>query len=172
MDEGCTNPTQCANCSAPFKAGHLNCPAAPKKHNGRLVKPTKAALRTIRNIGQQSFLQAQQIEAEQQAANEQIATELQGAQDTAQQEEGAQNTTQQEEEDQNTAQQAQGTRKRGLSTSRTTVPGPLPTVSININSSAPRPRRSAAPTQSLNVRQLSQQNSRFNENDIEMSSSL
>ena len=83
MDEGCTNPTQCANCSAPFKAGHLNCPAAPKKHNGRLVKPTKAALRTIRNIGQQSFLQAQQIEAEQQAANEQIATELQGAQDTA-----------------------------------------------------------------------------------------
>jgi hypothetical protein len=51
MDARCTYETKCANCLGPFKAGHNNCPAAPVRKGGRLIRQTKKELRSIRAAG-------------------------------------------------------------------------------------------------------------------------
>ena len=45
---GCTYKTKCANCPRPHRAGHTTCPAVPHRVNGRLIKPTKKELKTVR----------------------------------------------------------------------------------------------------------------------------
>jgi hypothetical protein len=39
----------------PFPAGHEHCPAAPKRRNGKIIKPTKRELDSIRRQGDRSF---------------------------------------------------------------------------------------------------------------------
>jgi hypothetical protein len=41
----------CANCHGPHPASHTNCPAAPRRVNGHITKPTKTELKAIRRAG-------------------------------------------------------------------------------------------------------------------------
>jgi hypothetical protein len=52
--ENCQHGAKCANCWGPHKASHDNCPARPKTKNGRIVRPTKAEIRRIRQAGRQA----------------------------------------------------------------------------------------------------------------------
>ena len=54
----CTEKARCANCHGPFPAGHEHCPAAPKRKNGKIIKPTKRALDTIRQHSDRTFRDA------------------------------------------------------------------------------------------------------------------
>lgn len=58
MGPGCENNAKCANCHGPHKASHDNCPARPKVHNGKVVKPTRAELIAIRKASHQMVLAA------------------------------------------------------------------------------------------------------------------
>jgi hypothetical protein len=51
----CTEKARCANCHGPFPAGHEHCPAAPKRRHGKIIKPTKRELDSIRRQGDRSF---------------------------------------------------------------------------------------------------------------------
>ena len=51
----CTAKAKCANCHGPFPADHSNCPATPKRGNGKLIKPTKKELDIIRRYGDKCF---------------------------------------------------------------------------------------------------------------------
>ncbi|RAL59503.1 hypothetical protein DID88_006616 [Monilinia fructigena] len=44
----CTAPPRCAGCYGPFPAGHKHCAAAPKKVDGKFVRPTARQLGEIR----------------------------------------------------------------------------------------------------------------------------
>lgn len=55
----CTAEAKCANCHGPFPAGHGNCPAAPKRRNGKTIKPTKKELDLVRRHGDREFRDAQ-----------------------------------------------------------------------------------------------------------------
>lgn len=44
----CTAKARCANCHGPFPAGHSHCPAAPRRKDGKIIKPTKKELNKIR----------------------------------------------------------------------------------------------------------------------------
>ena len=56
--ENCQHGAKCANCWGPHKASHDNCPARPKTKNGRIIRPTKAEIRRIRQAGRQAALAA------------------------------------------------------------------------------------------------------------------
>jgi hypothetical protein len=56
--ENCQHGAKCANCWGPYKASHDNCPARPTTKNGRIVRPTKAETRRIRQAGRQAALAA------------------------------------------------------------------------------------------------------------------
>jgi hypothetical protein len=60
----CQLPEKCANCHGPFQAGHQGCPAAPKRQDGRIVRPTKKELQAIRRSGAQRYAEANAVEAE------------------------------------------------------------------------------------------------------------
>jgi hypothetical protein len=51
----CTAKARCANCHGPFPAGHGHCPAAPRRKDGRIIKPTKKELNKIRRQGDKEF---------------------------------------------------------------------------------------------------------------------
>lgn len=51
----CTEKARCANCHGPFPAGHEHCPAAPRRKNGKIIKPTKKELDTIRRYGDREY---------------------------------------------------------------------------------------------------------------------
>ena len=56
--ENCQHGAKCADCWGPHKASHDNCPARPKTKNGRIIRPTKAEIRRIRQAGRQAALAA------------------------------------------------------------------------------------------------------------------
>src|ERR1700733_3688197 len=56
--ENCQHGAKCANCWGPHKASHDNCPARPKVKDGRIIRPTKAKTRRIRQAGRQAALAA------------------------------------------------------------------------------------------------------------------
>jgi hypothetical protein len=56
--ENCQHKAKCANCWGPYKASHDNCPARPKTKDGRIIRPTKAEIRRIRQAGKQATLAA------------------------------------------------------------------------------------------------------------------
>jgi hypothetical protein len=56
--ENCQHGAKCANCWGPHKASHDNCPARPRTKGGRIVRPTKAEIRRIRQAGRQAALAA------------------------------------------------------------------------------------------------------------------
>ncbi|KAI1523328.1 hypothetical protein PtrSN002B_011558 [Pyrenophora tritici-repentis] len=49
--DNCPHKALCANCHGPHPASHTNCPAAPRRVNGHVVKPTKTELKAIRRAG-------------------------------------------------------------------------------------------------------------------------
>ena len=51
----CTQQARCANCYGPFLAGHEHCLAAPRRKDGKVVRPTRADLRAIRRHGERNF---------------------------------------------------------------------------------------------------------------------
>ena len=51
----CTQASKCANCHGPFPAGHNQCPAAPQRRDGKIIKPAKKELDTIRRHGDRVF---------------------------------------------------------------------------------------------------------------------
>lgn len=55
LDGLCHNKAQCANCHGPFRAGHEGCPAAVIRKDGRIKKPTRKELASIRQYGDKSF---------------------------------------------------------------------------------------------------------------------
>ena len=61
IGDSCQQPTQCANCHGPYKAGHISCPAAPKRVSGRLMKPTKKDLAEVRRAGQRAYRQVHNL---------------------------------------------------------------------------------------------------------------
>lgn len=48
MGPDCGNQAKCANCHGPHNASHNNCPARPRVKEGKIIKPTKAEIATIR----------------------------------------------------------------------------------------------------------------------------
>ena len=54
-NENCTHPDQCANCYGPHRSGHMTCPAAPRRENGRLIRPTKKELAALRRTGKRAY---------------------------------------------------------------------------------------------------------------------
>jgi hypothetical protein len=49
--DSCPHKAMCANCHGPHPAGHTNCPAAPRRVHGHIIKPTRTELRAIRRAG-------------------------------------------------------------------------------------------------------------------------
>lgn len=49
--DNCPHKALCANCHGPHPASHTNCPAAPRRVNGHITKPTKTELKAIRRAG-------------------------------------------------------------------------------------------------------------------------
>ena len=49
--DSCPHKAVCANCHGPHPASHTNCPAAPRRVNGHITKPTKNELKAIRRAG-------------------------------------------------------------------------------------------------------------------------
>lgn len=47
----CKKNPRCANCHGPFPASHRQCPAAPRRERGVLIRPTKKELGDIRRHG-------------------------------------------------------------------------------------------------------------------------
>jgi hypothetical protein len=54
----CTEKARCANCHGPFPAGHDHCPAAHRRKNGKIIKPTKKELDILRRHGDRDFREA------------------------------------------------------------------------------------------------------------------
>jgi hypothetical protein len=53
--DSCDHKAKCANCHGPHPASHSNCPAAPRRANGRITKPTKNELKAIRRAGKIAY---------------------------------------------------------------------------------------------------------------------
>ena len=53
--DNCSHKAMCANCHGPHPASHPNCPAAPRRVNGHMTKPTKKELNAIRRAGKASY---------------------------------------------------------------------------------------------------------------------
>ena len=51
----CQHASNCANCHGPFPADHRNCPAAPNRKNGKIIKLTRAELSAIRKAGDRLY---------------------------------------------------------------------------------------------------------------------
>jgi hypothetical protein len=49
--DNCPHKAMCANCHGPHPASHSNCPAAPRRVNRHITKPTMTELKAIRHAG-------------------------------------------------------------------------------------------------------------------------
>lgn len=63
----CTHAPRCANCHGPFPAGHDNCPAAPRRHQGVTKYLTKKELAAVRRYGDRCYRDANSAAAAQAA---------------------------------------------------------------------------------------------------------
>jgi len=136
--EGCQDAPRCPNCHGPFEATHPNCPAAPSRVNGRIVRPTKRTLMTIRQSGQRATLAAAAAAANPSTgASEETPIDF---------------TANDIPSPQTRSTAAASANKRGR------PEGTAPRQELTSESEAPessRPRRLAAPTQDLSLRRLS-----------------
>ncbi|KAG6094183.1 hypothetical protein E4U30_003550, partial [Claviceps sp. LM220 group G6] len=57
----CAKPAKCANCHGPYEAGHELCPAAPKRANGEIKRPTCNKLKKIRRNGRRAYANANAV---------------------------------------------------------------------------------------------------------------
>ena len=51
----CKAAPQCANCHGPYAADHPRCPAAPRRVNGKVIRPTKKELEAVRRLGDAAY---------------------------------------------------------------------------------------------------------------------
>ena len=64
----CQQKVQCANCHGPFKSGHPECPAAPTRAQGKIIRLSKKELIEVQRVGRRAFRQVHNlVESEQQA---------------------------------------------------------------------------------------------------------
>jgi hypothetical protein len=136
--DNCPHKAMCANCHGPHPASHSNCPAAPRRVNGHITKPTSTELKAIRRAGRiaHQHLYRTVEETLRQTPLQPRATASEALEETL-----PPNTpTLRQEGDSGAA------RTRTISVTHT----PSATESRE-----KRPRRAAAASKSLNVRQLS-----------------
>src|SRR6195952_2372418 len=69
----CTHKVKCANCHGPFVAGHVNCPAAPRRLNGKVQRKTKKEIDAIRRHEQKAYAAAVAVANAQRHSQEQTA---------------------------------------------------------------------------------------------------
>lgn len=136
----CSHQASCANCLGPHPASHSNCPAAPRRAYGHIIKPTKAELKAIRRAGKiaQQHLYRTVEETLQQSTS---------------QPEAAQRVTIEPAAPHASAQRpetAAAQRHETVAAPRAAAPPAL----LPTDSRAKRPRRAATGQRSLNVRQL------------------
>ncbi|RAL58039.1 hypothetical protein DID88_009167, partial [Monilinia fructigena] len=55
VHQQCTRAAQCANCHGPFRAGHSNCPAAPRVYAKRRIVLTAKELAAVRAVGRKDY---------------------------------------------------------------------------------------------------------------------
>ena len=53
--DNCPHKAKCTNCHGPHPASHSNCPAAPRRVHGHIIKPTKTELNAIRRAGRATY---------------------------------------------------------------------------------------------------------------------
>lgn len=131
--EECSHKASCANCCGPHPASHSNCPAAPRRVNGHIIKPTRAELKAIRRAGKiaQQHLYRTVEETLQQSTSQPEVAQLVTLEPVV--------------------PCASAQRHETTAVSRAAAPpAPSPT-----DSRAKRPRRAATGQRSLNVGQLS-----------------
>jgi hypothetical protein len=136
--DNCPHKAMCANCHGPHPASHSNCPAAPRRVNGHITKPTMTELKAIRHAGRvaHQHLYRTVEETLRQAPLQPEATSSETLQETL----APNSPTLRQEGDSRTA------RTRTTSVSH---------ASSSIASREKRPRRAAAARKSLNLGQLS-----------------
>lgn len=82
----CDKKPMCANCKGPFPAGHEGCAAAPRRVDGRLVKPSGRERKKIRKAGARRYRAAvsrQEAAAQEDAIQEAILRDVEGAEKEA-----------------------------------------------------------------------------------------
>ena len=80
--DNCQHPRQCANCYGPFRAGHDNCAAAPRRDGSTISRLTSRELHAVRKTGQRAYKQhqeqIQQAMVDVQLSQESAATDTDG----------------------------------------------------------------------------------------------
>ena len=82
----CDKQPMCANCKGPFPAGHEGCAAAPKRANGRLIRPSGTERKKIRKAGARRYRAAvsrQEAAAQEDAMQEAILRDVEEAEKEA-----------------------------------------------------------------------------------------
>ena len=143
VSENCTHPDQCANCYGPHRSGHMMCPAAPRRENGRLIRPTKKELITLRRTGRRAYGEKHQEQPQPTTSEEaQVAeaVDLTAAQTPA----------------------TKDTTPTGSSEVRPSAsPAPNDDVPTSTPSTSGRPKRTGTGRKSLNVQQMVRASSRW-----------
>ena len=147
----CTHKTKCANCLGPHRAGHTTCPAAPRRVNGRLIKPTKKDLKTVRQAGLKMFQQVHAMVHQQNAVTESEPTQEPSDETISE----APLESAALERSSTTSVQSIAPQNRGRISKRYRRPTDIIGSQSSSSSDTGRPRRAATGRQSLNLRQLS-----------------
>jgi hypothetical protein len=158
----CTHDARCANCHGPFPAGHDHCPAAPRRKNGKTIKPTKKELDIIRRHGDRIFRDTHVITVEPQESQPQPQVRNPEAQATS-----GQAMNKRRRGSVISAYESAGTQETA-SSSQSSQPS-LPPASQPTSSG--RPRRSTASGRNLNLANLSAKSLEASAEDVEMDES-
>jgi hypothetical protein len=137
--DNCPHKTKCANCQGPHPASHTNCPTAPRRVHGHLIKPTKTELKAIRRAGKAAYQHLYRTVEEtlNQATQQHVATPTQ---------------TQQEALPYPLAQRREPEEESRAASARTTNVSQAPSSTTNREK---RLRRAATGRKSLNLAQMS-----------------
>ena len=82
----CDKQPMCANCKGPFPAGHEGCAAAPRRVNGKLIKPSGTERKKIRKAGARRYRVAvsrQEAAAQEDAIQEAVLRDVEEAEKEA-----------------------------------------------------------------------------------------
>ena len=140
--ENCQHKAKCANCWGPHRASHDNCPARPKVKDGRIIRPTKAEIRRIRQAGRQAALSAAAASPTP-APTRRDGTDLAGTSPSP---------------SPTPSLQLQGTKRRNgahITEYENAGSQPSPSLTPSASSNSSRPVRATAKQQNLNVKLLS-----------------
>lgn len=148
----CTENPRCVNCHGPFAASHDHCPAAPKRHKGKIVKLTKKELDAIRRHGDQEYRLENTVTQETPALTPAAASSPSTHQPPSQATGPTENV------------RAQTAKRPGSQITEYEEAG-------SSQMAGRRPRRMAAPTKSLNAKELSKKSAQPPPAPSEVSSS-